>query len=185
MRNLVALPALTAILFALLEQQSSVNALNSLARTTKQCRAPNSSSNSSSNSNTRLSVATVEPEVSSLKASATDNDNIDVDGVEFPPPLSSMDRTKRAATFYSTIVPIIANYAGLIANLKVQELMGTERFTEAEIEVCDVHFKNYSYARQIREYYRKNRWCVFCSIQENLRNEAPFGERMNPRPECD
>mmetsp|Transcript_276 Transcript_276/g.696 ORF Transcript_276/g.696 Transcript_276/m.696 type:complete len:613 (-) Transcript_276:264-2102(-) len=147
MRNLVAFPALTAILFALLEQRS--NALNSLAQTTKQCRAP-----VAPNSNTRLSVATAEPEVSSLKASFTDNDDIDVDGVEFPPPLSSMDRTKRAATFYSTVVPIIANYAGLIANLKVQELMGTERFTEAEIEklwsdqhedgakkVCDVTTK--------------------------------------------
>ena len=64
----------------------------------------------------------------------TNDDERNVD-VEFPPPLSSWDRTKRAATFYSTAIPIIANYYGLIGNIKIQELIGTEKFSEEEIEV--------------------------------------------------
>lgn len=64
---------------------------------------------------------------------AMDNDN-DVDNVEFPPPLSSLDRMKRAATFWSTAIPIVANYYGLIGNLKLKELLGNE-MTEADVEV--------------------------------------------------
>lgn len=66
---------------------------------------------------------------------ASVDDDINVGDVEFPPPLSPMDRTKRAATFYSTIVPIVANYFGLIGNLKVRELLGNDNLTEQDIEV--------------------------------------------------
>ena len=119
MKTLVALP-LAGIILSVLQQS---NALNSLALSTKQ--SPKS----------RISVASTKLETRPNGAD-TENDDISVDGVEFPPPLSSWDRTKRAATFYSTAVPIIANYYGLIGNLKVQELMGTEKFSEEEIEVC-------------------------------------------------
>lgn len=117
MKTLVALP-LAGIILSVLQQS---NALNSLALSTKQ--SPKS----------RISVASTKLETRPNGAD-TENDDISVDGVEFPPPLSSWDRTKRAATFYSTAVPIIANYYGLIGNLKVQELMGTEKFSEEEIE---------------------------------------------------
>ena len=55
--------------------------------------------------------------------------------VAFPPPLSATDRLKRAATFWSTAVPIIANYYGLIGTLKLNEILGKE-MTDEEIEVC-------------------------------------------------
>jgi hypothetical protein len=63
-----------------------------------------------------------------------DNDD-DLEDVEFPPPLSTLDRMKRAATFWSTAIPIVANYYGLIGNIKLQELLGS-KMTEEEMEVC-------------------------------------------------
>lgn len=45
--------------------------------------------------------------------------------VEFPPPLSTVDRIKRAATFWSTALPIVLSYYGLISKLKLQELLQT------------------------------------------------------------
>jgi hypothetical protein len=44
--------------------------------------------------------------------------------IEFPPPLSRSDRLKRAATFWSTALPIVASYYGLISRIKLQELLG-------------------------------------------------------------
>ena len=99
------------------------NGLNSLALPTRNSRT------STIVPTSRLSVATT-----ILEQSTNDSED-STQEVEFPPPLSSWDRTKRAATFYSTVVPIIANYYGLIGNLKVQELLGTGRFSEEEIEV--------------------------------------------------
>ena len=114
---------LAVILLAALHQS---NGLNSLALPTRNSRA-------SIVPRSRLSVATTQ-----LEQSTSDSDDSTTQDVEFPPPLSPWDRTKRAATFYSTVVPIIANYYGLIGNLKVQELLGTGRFSEEEIEVCDM-----------------------------------------------
>jgi hypothetical protein len=57
-----------------------------------------------------------------------------VESVEFPPPLSDIDRLKRAAKFWSTAIPIVANYYGLIGGLKLQEIFG-DQATEEEIEV--------------------------------------------------
>mmetsp|Transcript_33512 Transcript_33512/g.69751 ORF Transcript_33512/g.69751 Transcript_33512/m.69751 type:complete len:614 (-) Transcript_33512:329-2170(-) len=52
----------------------------------------------------------------------SENDN----GVEFPPPLSTVDRLKRSVEFWLTAVPVIANYYGLIGSIKLQEIMGTD-----------------------------------------------------------
>lgn len=119
---MIALP-LVSIFFAVLQQSSC---LNSLALST-----------------TRSHVA-VEPKSrlyagsTMLETTANDGDITEecdlFDEVEFPPPLNSWAKTKRVATFYSTAVPIIANYYGLIANLKIQEVLGTEKFDEEEIE---------------------------------------------------
>jgi len=86
-----------------------------------------------------LSVSSTQLETAAKNTGVNDGNGFDE--IEFPPPLSSWDRTKRAATFYSTAVPIIANYYGLIGNLKIQELLGTGRFTEDEIETlwADLH----------------------------------------------
>lgn len=56
------------------------------------------------------------------------------ESVEFPPPLSPVDRLKRGATFWSTAVPIIASYYGLISRIKLQELVLDNPMTEDEIE---------------------------------------------------
>lgn len=79
----------------------------------------------------------------SLFASATveastkdDLDDLDdLDSVEFPPPLSQLDRIQRSAIFWSKALPIVANYYGLIGSLKLQELLG-ENPSEESIEVC-------------------------------------------------
>ena len=89
--------------------------------------------------------ATTESSVaSSLEMTATattnddKNDNDDLDVVEFPPPLSTFDQFKRAASFWSTAVPIIANYYGLIGNVKLQELLGTS-LDEENVEVSGIN----------------------------------------------
>lgn len=121
MKNIVAL-LFVATLLAVLQQTSGLNSY-SLPTTvhTSATVIPKS----------RLSVATTQLETSAKNSENDDDKFIDV---EFPPPLSSWDRTKRAAQFYGTAVPIIANYYGLIGNLKFQELMGNDSFTEEEIE---------------------------------------------------
>jgi hypothetical protein len=65
------------------------------------------------------------------------NDDVDddIEDVEFPPPLSTFDTFKRAATFWSTAIPIIANYYGLIGNVKLQELLGSTELDEEYVEV--------------------------------------------------
>ena len=127
MKTLIALPLAGILLISVLQQS---NALNSpaLPVSSKQSRVavvPKS----------RLSVASTQLETTANGADTDCDDDSEIGEVEFPPPLSSWDRTKRAATFYSTAVPIIANYYGLIGNLKIQELLGTEKFDEEEIEV--------------------------------------------------
>lgn len=121
MRNTVVL-SLTAIFLAVLKESSG---LQPHAATTIDRRT-------SALPKSRLFVTSTQLETSA-KATGLDGDDR-IDEVEFPPPLSSWDRTKRAATFYSTAVPIIANYYGLIGNLKIQELFGTKQFSEEEIE---------------------------------------------------
>ena len=123
MNNLVALP-LVAILLAGLQLS---HGLTSVAPSTTHGRV-------GVVSKSQLFVASTQLEISASDSDTSDGDV--VEDIEFPPPLSSWDRTKRAATFYSTAIPIVANYYGLIGNLKIQELLGTERFTEEEIEVC-------------------------------------------------
>lgn len=67
-----------------------------------------------------------------MKAIQTSED--DEEPVSFPPPLSQLDRLKRAAVFWSKAVPIVANYYGLIGSIKLQEVMG-ENLDDETIEV--------------------------------------------------
>lgn len=55
--------------------------------------------------------------------------------VEFPPPLSTVERLKRAATFWSVAIPIVANYYGKFAEMKLREGLLGETMTDEEIEV--------------------------------------------------
>lgn len=124
MKIQIGLP-LGSIFLAVLHQS---NGLNSIAPSTKYSRA-------SAVPKSRLSVASTQLETTAGDTdTASENDDPSIAGVEFPPPLSPWDRTKRAATFYSTAIPIVANYYGLIGNLKIQEILGTEKFSEEEIE---------------------------------------------------
>ena len=65
---------------------------------------------------------------------AVDPVDEELESVEFPPPLSAFDRMQRAATFWSTAIPIVANYYGLIGNIKLQEVLGSQ-VAEDDIEV--------------------------------------------------
>jgi aarF domain-containing kinase len=64
-----------------------------------------------------LRVAAVE------QATASSNDG--GSSVDFPPPLSSLDRLQRAATFWSVAIPIVAQYYGLISKIRLQDILGT------------------------------------------------------------
>ena len=68
-----------------------------------------------------MHAATIEPQTS-------------VESVEFPPPLSKVDRLKRAAQFWSTAVPIIASYYGKMAEVKLREGLLGETLTQEDIE---------------------------------------------------
>lgn len=57
-----------------------------------------------------------------------------VESVQFPPPLSKVDRLKRAAQFWSTAVPIIASYYGKMAEVKLREGLLGETMTQEDIE---------------------------------------------------
>ena len=68
-----------------------------------------------------------------VESSTTSTSDDAMDTVEFPPPLSKLDRLQRAATFWSKALPIVANYYGLIGSLKLQEILG-EPLAEEKIE---------------------------------------------------
>lgn len=56
------------------------------------------------------------------------------ESAEFPPPLSKVDRLKRAAQFWSTAVPIIASYYGKSLDLKLREGLLGETLTPDELQ---------------------------------------------------
>jgi len=75
---------------------------------------------------------------SHLAASSTTSDILEEPiKVEFPPPLSTVDRFKRAAKFWSSAVPIVLSYYSLYAEMKLKEsLLGTSMSQdEAEVRV--------------------------------------------------
>ena len=55
---------------------------------------------------------------------SNDDNNDDKEVIEFPPPLSSLDRFRRAATFWSTALPIVASYYGVLSQIKLREVLG-------------------------------------------------------------
>jgi aarF domain-containing kinase len=68
-----------------------------------------------------------------LRASSGATATSKFEGVEFPPPLSNTQRLQRAATFWSTALPIVASYYGLISRIKLQELLG-DKLSDVEVE---------------------------------------------------
>jgi aarF domain-containing kinase len=68
-----------------------------------------------------------------LSATSSASATSKFEGVEFPPPLTNAQRLQRAATFWSTALPIVASYYGLISRLKLQELLG-DNLSDAEVE---------------------------------------------------
>ncbi len=58
--------------------------------------------------------------------------------IEFPPPLSKVDRLKRAAKFWSNAIPIVASYYSKTIELQFQELLtGNTLSNEQEQEIWD------------------------------------------------
>lgn len=81
------------------------------------------------------SSTTSEPTSSALKG----NNELSEDGenpvsVDFPPPLSKLDRLKRAATFWSSAVPIVISYYGTLAEIKVREMILGDEITNEDME---------------------------------------------------
>jgi len=140
MKMFIVLSSVLLLLLSIIQQNHALNSLRF-----QQQSIINRQSNSilsslsktarlyATSTDTPLDNATTTSSSSDIGTSAN-NDDGSFGGVEFPPPLSTIDGIKRAATFYSTVVPIIANYYGLIGNLKVKELMGKESLDEEDIE---------------------------------------------------
>jgi hypothetical protein len=80
-------------------------------------------------------TADVESQTVVFQDVVDDGNDDDDASAEFPPPLSQIDRLKRAATFWSSALPIVANYYGLIGNIKLKQLMDQDALTEDEVEV--------------------------------------------------
>jgi hypothetical protein len=87
--------------------------------------------------------------VANLPAISVDLRAIDATGpsadenttVEFPPPLSRVERLGRAARFWSVAVPLVANYYGKYAEMKIRsELLG-EQMSEDQVEVSSRNAK--------------------------------------------
>jgi len=74
------------------------------------------------------------PTTTNSAAMSSDAAKVDTMVVESPPPLSKLERLQRAASFWSTAIPIVANYYGLIGRIKLQERLGESHGEEA-IEV--------------------------------------------------
>lgn len=54
--------------------------------------------------------------------------------IEFPPPLSKVDRIKRAAQFWSNAIPIVASYYSKTIEMQFQELLTGNALSEVESE---------------------------------------------------
>ena len=80
----------------------------------------------------------VGPVPMALRAASVDSAS--VESAEFPPPLSKVDRLKRAAQFWSTAVPIIASYYGKSLDLKLRGTLGSDAFIIAP--ACSVSNNN-------------------------------------------
>lgn len=83
---------------------------------------------------------TITTRINNLKAQTLSSDaNEDVGiNVEFPPPLSKVDRLKRAATFWSSAIPIVLSYYSKAAELQVSEaLTGISLTSDEEKLVWD------------------------------------------------
>lgn len=79
---------------------------------------------------TTATTRTFSIEVSSSSNGSTAND--DIPTIEFPPPLSTVDRLKRAGEFWSSAVPIVLSYYSKSAELQLKEAFSGESLTEAE-----------------------------------------------------
>ena len=77
-------------------------------------------------------AATTENNDNNKDYATTTDDDI---SLEFPPPLSQIDQLKRAAIFWTSALPVVANYYGLIGNIKLKQLLEKDALTEEEIEV--------------------------------------------------
>jgi aarF domain-containing kinase len=78
----------------------------------------------------KLNAVSAPPEKNSISASDGDDG---IPDVEFPPPLSKVDRLKRAAKFWSTAVPIVLSYYSKSAEIQAAKAFkGTELTPEEE-----------------------------------------------------
>lgn len=87
---------------------------------------------------TSISAVAVPEETATAAVTETASNAEEEESVEFPPPLSSIDRLKRGAQFWSTAVPIIGNYYGKFAEMKLREGFLGEEMSDEEIEVSNL-----------------------------------------------
>jgi hypothetical protein len=90
---------------------------------------------------------------SGLQMSTTVERSLSTESAEFPPPLTPIEKFQRAATFWSVAIPIVANYYGLIGNLKLQELLGSPmREEDVEVRACLAFMLIFQFLKWIRSH---------------------------------
>ncbi len=87
---------------------------------------------SASSAINKLYAFSAPPDVTSVSLS---DDKSGIPDIEFPPPLSKVDRLKRATRFWSTAVPIVLSYYSKSAELRATEAFTGASLTEAEQQI--------------------------------------------------
>lgn len=98
-------------------------------------KSPHAISNLHGESTHINAVSTGTSSETSLSTAGDDNNDDDIPTIEFPPPLSKVDRLKRAAKFWSSAIPIVLSYYSKSAELQVKETLTGEKLTPDEEEL--------------------------------------------------
>jgi aarF domain-containing kinase len=101
--------------------------------------SPKGLSNNICNQITKTTIHAVAVKPNPVSESDTDteganNDESSEPTIEFPPPLSKVDRLKRAATFWSSAIPIATSYYSKTIELQFQELLTGNKLSENQMQ---------------------------------------------------
>lgn len=79
-----------------------------------------------------ITYATISPDKNNIDINAASNNSDNKATIEFPPPLTKVQRLQRAAKFWSSAIPIVLSYYSKSAELRVKEAFTGIELTEDE-----------------------------------------------------
>lgn len=97
-------------------------------------------------------AATIAPDATTITENNSDGNNGDENirntsktpSVEFPPPLTKVQRLERAAKFWSSAIPIVLSYYSKSAELRAKEAFTGTQLTDDEkqlVWICEINFR--------------------------------------------